>query len=263
MAGSMTPNYCCKANNVHKDLEIIAAKLIMHIKILKYFSSSLQDQAPYLLEQAVFGSWGYDLFTNWPTPLVKEKYVFISIGLALLWHYKQKHCLFIFFYLILLMKQSVQPPNLRKNKNQLQFYFFKLCILLVHFWLLQSLIQPTSTLTPGSILYFPAIWTVFTLLRRKSNLLMNKENLLTIFLSCLHSYFLSSYFFKKITVLSGDLTQSPSWALLMSYNFFAYHFLMLPLKIFLKKLLIFPSVFNPSSQKFLQKAWKFMYDGLG
>lgn len=56
MAGSMTPNYCCKANNVHKDLEIIAAKLIMHIKILKYFSSSLEDQAPYLLEQAVFES---------------------------------------------------------------------------------------------------------------------------------------------------------------------------------------------------------------
>lgn len=79
----------------------------------------------------------------------------------------------------MLMKQSIQPLNLRKDQNQLQFYFFKLCISLVHFWLLQSLIQPTSTLTPGSILYFPAIWTVFTLLRRKSNLLMNEENLLT------------------------------------------------------------------------------------
>lgn len=141
-----------------------------------------------------------------------KKNVFISTGPTLLWHYKQKHCLFIFFYLIMLMKQWIPSPNLRKNKNQLQFCFFKLCILLVHFWLLQSLIQPTSTLTPGSILYFPAIWTVFTLLRRKSNLLMNKENLLTIFLSCLHSYFLS-YFFKKITVLSGDLSPSPSWAL--------------------------------------------------
>lgn len=174
----------------------------MYIKILQYFSSSLKYQAPYLLEQAVFGSWGYDLFTNWPTPLAKEKYIFISICPTWLWHYKQKHCLFILFYLIMLMKQSIQPSNLRKDKNQLQFYFFKLCISLVHFWLLQSLIQPISTLTPGSILYFPAIWTVFTLLRRKSNLLMNKENLLTIFLSCLHSYFLSSFFFSKKLLFS-------------------------------------------------------------
>lgn len=121
-------------------------------------------------------------------------------------------------------------PKPERDQNQLQFYFFKLCISLVHFWLLQSLIQPTSTLTPGSILYFPAIWTVFTLLRRKSNLLMNNKNLLTIFLSCLHSYLLSSYFLKKITALSRDLTQSPSWALLMSHNFFTYNFLVLPLK---------------------------------
>lgn len=153
----------------------------MYTEILKHFSSSPKYQAPYLLEQAVFGSWDYDLFTNWPTPLAKEKYIFISICPTLLWHYKQKHCLFIFFYLIMLMKQSIQP-NLRKDKNQLHFFFFFYCISLVHFWLLQSLIQPISTPTPGSILYFPAIWTVFTLLRRKSNLLKNKENLLAIFL---------------------------------------------------------------------------------
>lgn len=132
-----------------------------------------------------------------------------------------------------------------------------LCISLVHFWLLQSLIQPTSTLTHGSILYFPAIWTVFTLLRRKSNLLMNKENLLAIFLSCLHSYFLSSYFFKKIAVLAGNLTQSPSWALLMSYNYFAYHFLVLPLKKILKiEITTFPLSFHPLFTKALTNSMK-------
>lgn len=94
----------------------------MYTEILKHFSPSPKYQAPYSLEQAVFGSWDYDLFTNWPTLLVKEKYIFISICPTLLWHYKQKHRLFIFFYLIMFMKWSIQPPNLTKNRSQLCFF---------------------------------------------------------------------------------------------------------------------------------------------
>lgn len=157
------------------------------------------------------------------------------------------------------MKCSIQTTNLRKNRNQLQFlffFFFKLCISLVHFWLLQSLIHPTSTLTPGSILYFPAIWTVFTLLRRKLNLFMNKENPLTIFPSCPYSYFLSSYFLKKIIVPSGDLTQSSLWPLLMSDNFFIYHFLVLPFFFLKSEVTIFPLSFHLLFIKALRNSTK-------
>lgn len=86
---------------------------------------------------------------------------------------------------------------------------------------------------------------------------MNKANLLAIFLSCLHSYFLSSSFFKKIAVLTGNLTQSPSWALLMSYNYFTYHFLVLPLKKILKiEITTFPLSFHPLFTKALTNSMK-------
>lgn len=141
---------------------------------------------------------------------MKENQIFISILPTLFWYSKQKICLFIFFNLITTMEGSIQPPNLRKNRNQLFFFsFFKLSISLVLFWLLQSLIHPTSTLTPGSILYFPAIWTVFTLLRRKLNLFMNKENPLTLFPSWLYSCFLNSFLKKKLLCPLGSSHNLP------------------------------------------------------